>query len=154
MSPHEASLFEIVKLIRRNFWLLKAVSDHAIDDLDLTGSTRAIFEHLDEYGSSTVPQIAQHKAVARQSIQALADQLYGLGHINYIPNPKHKRSQLVEITQLGKSVYAKVRQRDLALLQEIAQATGKEETQITQRTLQTLNSKLKLMNEVTNDESR
>ena len=152
MPPHETDLFEVVKLIRRNFWLLKAVSDQAIEDLNLTASTRAILEHLDEFGSCTVPQIAQHKTVARQSIQALADQLHGLGYIDYVANPKHKRSQLLEMTKLGKNVYTKVRKRDLALLREVAQATDKKETEFTKRMLQALNRKLKSMNEDSNDE--
>src|SRR5258707_7693404 len=52
-------------------------------------------------GPLTVPHIAQMRPTSRQRMQRLADELAAEGLVEFIANPKHRRSQLVQLTRKG-----------------------------------------------------
>jgi DNA-binding MarR family transcriptional regulator len=54
----------------------------------------------------TVAQIARRLGLARQSVQRTADQLIRLRLAQYVDNPDHKTSPLVEISAQGKKTLA------------------------------------------------
>ena len=125
----------VVGLIRKNFWLLKKVSDSAIADLGLTASLRAVLEYIHLNGAQTVPQIAAAKHVARQSIQELVDALLEGGLAEAIPNPLHKRSPLIGMTTKGEQLFAVVRSRDGMLLTAAASTISTPDLDATSRAL-------------------
>src|SRR5687768_6383421 len=71
-------------------------------------------------GPLTVPQIAQMRPTSRQRMQRLADELAAEGLVEFIDNPKHRRSKLVRLTPKGDAQY---RELDARLL-SIASALG------------------------------
>jgi DNA-binding MarR family transcriptional regulator len=56
--------------------------------------------------SGTVAQIARRLGLTRQSVQRTADQLVRLRLAQYVDNPDHKMSPLVEISTQGKKTLA------------------------------------------------
>ena len=56
-------------------------------------------------GPLTVPQIAQMRPTSRQRMQRLADELAAEGLVEFIDNPKHRRSKLVRLTRKGDARY-------------------------------------------------
>jgi DNA-binding MarR family transcriptional regulator len=56
-------------------------------------------------GPLTVPQIAQMRPTSRQRMQRLADELAAEGLVEFIANPKHRRSKLVRLTRKGDTCY-------------------------------------------------
>jgi DNA-binding MarR family transcriptional regulator len=52
-------------------------------------------------GPLTVPQIAKMRPVSRQRMQRLANELQSQGLVTFIENPKHRRSNLVQLTPKG-----------------------------------------------------
>ncbi|WP_159589708.1 MarR family winged helix-turn-helix transcriptional regulator [Chelativorans xinjiangense] len=56
-------------------------------------------------GSLTVPQIAQMRPTSRQRMQRLANELAAEGLVEFIDNPKHRRSRLVRLTPKGDARY-------------------------------------------------
>jgi DNA-binding MarR family transcriptional regulator len=56
-------------------------------------------------GPLTVPQIAQMRPTSRQRMQRLADELAADGLVEFIDNPKHRRSKLVRLTRKGDAHY-------------------------------------------------
>lgn len=54
-------------------------------------------------GERTVPEIARSRPVSRQHCQTICNGLAGQGLVEFIANPKHKRSQLVRITKKGRA---------------------------------------------------
>lgn len=71
-------------------------------------------------GPLTVPQIAQMRPTSRQRMQRLADELAAEGLVEFIDNPKHRRSKLVRLTRKGDALY---REHDARLL-SIASTLG------------------------------
>ena len=66
-------------------------------------------------GPLTVPQIAQMRPTSRQRMQRLADELVAEGLVEFIDNPKHRRSKLVRLTRKGNSRYRELSTRFLAI---------------------------------------
>jgi len=66
-------------------------------------------------GPLTVPQIAQMRPTSRQRMQRLADELEAEGLVEFINNPKHRRSKLVRLTRKGDARYRELKARFLAI---------------------------------------
>jgi DNA-binding MarR family transcriptional regulator len=66
-------------------------------------------------GPLTVPQIAQMRPTSRQRMQRLADELASEGIVEFVDNPKHRRSKLVRLTAKGNSRYRELNARLLAV---------------------------------------
>ena len=66
-------------------------------------------------GPLTVPQIAQMRPTSRQRMQRLADELAAERLVEFIDNPKHRRSKLVRLTRKGDARYRELSTRFLAI---------------------------------------
>jgi DNA-binding MarR family transcriptional regulator len=71
-------------------------------------------------GPLTVPEIARMRPTSRQRMQRLADELAAEGLVEFIDNPKHRRSKLVRLTRKGASGHRRLNAR----LLEIASTMG------------------------------
>src|SRR5947207_2858772 len=72
-------------------------------------------------GPLTVPQIARMRPTSRQRMQRLADELAAEGLVEFVDNPKHRRSKLVRLTRKGHAAYREMSGR----LLEIASTMGR-----------------------------
>jgi len=66
-------------------------------------------------GPLTVPQIAEMRPTSRQRMQRLADELAAEGLVEFVDNPKHRRSKLVRLTPKGESRYRELNARFLSI---------------------------------------
>ena len=103
---------------------------------------RAVMEAIHESGELTVPQIAQAKSVTRQHIQVLVNALMKAGLAATHPNPKDKRSPLVTLTKKGKATFARMRQREQALVADLTRALATCDLDATLATLAALHAYL------------
>ena len=76
-----------------------------------------ILQILDRLGPQTVPAIARIRSLSRQNIQTLVNRLESQGSVALAPNPAHKRSALVQLTESGRSLVAAVTKREALSLQ-------------------------------------
>ena len=83
------------------------------------GGAFGFMRSLAMLGPLTVPQIAQMRPTSRQRMQRLADELAADGLVEFIDNPKHRRSQLVRLTRKGASRYREMSARFLAMASAI-----------------------------------
>src|SRR3712207_5792356 len=73
-------------------------------------------------GPLTVPQIAQMRPTSRQRMQRLADELAAEGLVEFVDNPKHRRSKLVRLTPKGDAQYRELNARLLLISSTIGVA--------------------------------
>jgi DNA-binding MarR family transcriptional regulator len=66
-------------------------------------------------GPLTVPQIARMRPTSRQRMQRLADELAAERLVEFIDNPKHRRSKLVRLTSKGDARYHELNARFLSI---------------------------------------
>lgn len=85
-------------------------------------------------GPLTVPQIAQMRPTSRQRMQRLGDELAAEGLVEFIDNPKHRRSKLVRLTRQGESRYREMSTQLLAIAEtmgaELSEADIRRTTEI------------------------
>ena len=79
------------------------------------GGAFGFMRSLTLLGPLTVPQIAQMRPTSRQRMQRLADELADEGLVEFIDNPKHRRSKLVRLTPKGQARYRGLSARFLAI---------------------------------------
>ena len=66
-------------------------------------------------GPLTVPQIAEMRPTSRQRMQRLADELAAEGLVEFIHNPRHRRSKLVRLTPEGGARFRELNARLLSI---------------------------------------
>ena len=79
------------------------------------GGAYGLMRSLALLGPLTVPQIAQMRPTSRQRMQRLADELSADGLVEFVDNPRHRRSRLVRLTRKGETRYEKLTARFLAI---------------------------------------
>ena len=106
---------EVVGLFHR----LRAVAEelHA-DHGGLSAGHRGVLQSLHREGPHTVPALARMRPVSRQHIQLLVNDLLEQGLVRARPNPGHKRSPLLELTDKGRKRFEAMRQREHRALRQ------------------------------------
>jgi DNA-binding MarR family transcriptional regulator len=139
MSPSpQAALYQVIWHTRRLFQRLASTADALHADLELSAGQRALLEFLEGREPQTVPEIARERAVSRQHIQVLVNQLAVRGLVRTRENPRHRRSALVERTKAGQALFEAVRGREAGGLAAMAAAFDPEDLESTARTLAAL----------------
>jgi DNA-binding MarR family transcriptional regulator len=72
----------------------------------------------------TVPQIARRMGLTRQSVHATVTRLIRDGLLELTPNADHRRSQLVCLTEAGRTKYAALDERQAAWVNGLADGLG------------------------------
>jgi DNA-binding MarR family transcriptional regulator len=102
------------------FFRIRAVGRKAGLITSWGGGTFGFLRSLALLGPLTVPQIARMRPTSRQRMQRLADELAAEGIVEFIDNPKHRRSKLVRLTRKGHARYREMN----AQLRSIASTMG------------------------------
>jgi len=83
-------------------------------------ASKGLLNTLAEQGPRTVPAIAEARNTSRQNIQIIANRLAELGCIEFVPNPHHKKSDLVRLTLSGTALLKSSTRQETAVLHGIA----------------------------------
>jgi DNA-binding MarR family transcriptional regulator len=83
------------------------------------GGAFGFMRSLAMHGPLTVPQIAETRPTSRQRMQRLADELAAHGLVEFIDNPRHRRSKRVQLTRKGAARYREMTARLLAMASTI-----------------------------------
>ena len=120
MKAEPEDLYEVVRYVRPLHLLAaRAVSD-ALAGERITMGIRAVLECLSDGGPLPVPGIGRALSLPRQVVQRLCDQAVGLGLVVTAPNPAHRRSPLVTLTDAGRAAFDRLHAVELHNLAEIA----------------------------------
>jgi len=114
------AIAELMLEVAQFFFRLRAVGQKTGFINTWGGGTFGFMRSLALIGPLTVPQIAQMRPTSRQRMQRLADELAAEGLVEFIDNPRHRRSKLVCLTRKG---YARYRELTARLL-EMASTMG------------------------------
>jgi DNA-binding MarR family transcriptional regulator len=90
----------------------------------------------------TVPQIARHMGLTRQSVHATVKRLIADGLVELEPNADHRRSQLVRMTEQGERRYAAIDSVQIAWVNRLARGIGRSDLETARRVLDELCARL------------
>jgi DNA-binding MarR family transcriptional regulator len=110
-----AAVAELMLEVAQCFFRIRAVGQKTGLITSWGGGAFGFMRSLALLGPLTVPQIAQMRPTSRQRMQRLADELAAEGLVEFIDNPKHRRSKLVRLTLKGNGRYRKLNDRFLSI---------------------------------------
>jgi DNA-binding MarR family transcriptional regulator len=113
-SKSEA-IAELMLEVAQFFFRIRAVGQKTGFITSWGGGAFGFMRSLALLGPLTVPQIAQMRPTSRQRMQRLADELAAEGLVEFIDNPRHRRSKLVRLTRKGDARYRELSARFLAI---------------------------------------
>lgn len=93
-------------------------------EVDITASMRALLELLLREGSMSVPDAARTRSVSRQLVQQQVDALLDRKLVRREPNPAHKRSSLIVLTDRGRALIQNMRADELHALSRLQAGTS------------------------------
>ncbi len=94
---------------------------------NLTVRMRAVLEILDKYGDQTVPEIAARLEIKRQYVQIMCNETLASGFIEQRANPRHKRSPVLALTNLGRALIEEIISKEMKLVEEIGRNLSEED---------------------------
>ena len=114
ISKAEA-IAELMLEVAQCFFRIRALGQRTGLITSWGGGAFGLMRSLALRGPLTVPQIAQMRPTSRQRMQRLADELEAEGLVEFIDNPRHRRSKLVRLTSKGEARYRELSVRFLAI---------------------------------------
>src|SRR5262252_8657586 len=109
------AIAEVMLEVAQCFFKIRALGQKTGLITSWGGGAFGFMRSLALLGPLTVPQIAQMRPTSRQRMQRLADELAAEGFVEFIDNPKHRRSKLVQLTRKGDTRYRQLNERFLAI---------------------------------------
>ncbi|MBA8979768.1 MULTISPECIES: MarR family winged helix-turn-helix transcriptional regulator [Streptomyces] len=85
----------------------------------LSLGVRAVLTLLHRNGPMTVPQMGRAQAISRQFVQRMVNDAAAQDLVESVPNPAHRRSSLIRLTQRGSAAITAVLAREHQLLREV-----------------------------------
>lgn len=142
MNDREKVLYAVFREVRTCFNLLKSLAEDLHGDTGVTPAMRAVMETLASSGPQTVPEIARLKGVSRQHIQVIVNALVDAALVETLPNPAHRKSQLVALTEDGARTFEGLARREEAPLAALASELDPELLSLSRATLTRINARL------------
>lgn len=115
----EAATIDLVDETIRLYFRLRHVADQIHRKGALSGGRRGFLRSLHAEGPQTVPDMARARAVTRQNAQVFVNSLLEEGLVEKIPNPAHKRSHLIQLTDQGREALDEMNRREFRLLEQL-----------------------------------
>lgn len=140
---HLHQLYQVIWQSRPLMQAAEAAVERGLEGSGLTVRMRAVLEILADGGAATVPEIAQRLEIKRQYVQLMINDTHAAGFTEAVPNPRHQRSKLIALTEVGQRLITQVMQREKELLKRIGGDLPHSELEITLKTMQRLITRLK-----------
>jgi DNA-binding MarR family transcriptional regulator len=124
MPTWQPNLAPLVGRIPRLYSLLKALGDGIHAQVGVTHSMRAVLAALSFGEPRTVPDLARGRAVSRQHIQSVINDLLAAGLVEASANPAHRRSPRFALTEEGRRRLRLIGERETQYLTRMAPAVS------------------------------
>jgi len=130
--------YELIWKVRRTFRAMAFFADGLLQPYDISAQERAAMEFVHAWGPMSVPDLARNFHVSRQNIQIRVNGLMKRGLMEKRPNPAHKKSALIALSADGAALFAKVREAERAVVDQIFAGIETEEIKAASATLSKL----------------
>jgi DNA-binding MarR family transcriptional regulator len=137
------AIAELMLDVAQFFFRIRALGQKAGLITSWGGGAFGFMRSLVLLGPLTVPQIAQMRPTSRQRMQRLADELAAEGLVEFIDNPKHRRSKLVQLTPKGDTRYRELNARFLAIASTLGVGLSEGDVRRTREIVRRLSDEVK-----------
>ncbi|WP_189644450.1 MarR family transcriptional regulator [Mesorhizobium sp. M9A.F.Ca.ET.002.03.1.2] len=141
------AIAELMLEVAQCFFRIRALGQKTGLITSWGGGAFGFMRSLALLGPLTVPQIAQMRPTSRQRMQRLADELAAEGLVEFIDNPKHRRSKLVQLTRKGDARYGELNAQLMATASTMGVALGEADIRKTTEIVRQLSDDVKARSE-------
>lgn len=141
------AITELMLEVAQCFFRIRALGQKTGLITSWGGGAFGFMRSLALLGPLTVPQIAQMRPTSRQRMQRLADELAAEGLVEFIDNPKHRRSKLVQLTRKGAARYGELNAQLLAIASIMGVALDEADIRKTAEVVRQLSNDVKVRSE-------
>jgi DNA-binding MarR family transcriptional regulator len=138
---------ELMLEVAQCFFRIRAIGQKTGLITSWGGGAFGFIRSLALLGPLTVPQIAEMRPTSRQRMQRLADELAAEGLVEFIDNPKHRRSKLVRLTAKGEARYRELDIRLRAIASTLGMALSEADIRKTTAIARQLSDDVKARSE-------
>ncbi|MBB5084878.1 MarR family winged helix-turn-helix transcriptional regulator [Nonomuraea endophytica] len=110
------AVFDLVGPLYRRAWR-QVEQDAPVEGL--TVGLRAVLSMLRQHGPMTVPHLGRTLALSRQFVQRTINDGAALSLVEPVPNPAHRKSSLIRLTDQGAAAVDALVGRERAVLREV-----------------------------------
>mgnify|MGYP001826891395 CR=1 FL=1 len=143
-ESRDEQAYEVVWLIRRLFRTMAQVADDYLEESGLSAADRAVMEFLYPDARLSVPEIAARYDVSRQHVQVTVNGLLKKDLVLSEPNPRHKRSALMTLSDAGRDTFEEIRRGESRLIALLFSNIRDDGLDTTRRTLASIHDRLNL----------
>jgi len=137
------AIADLVLEVAQFFFRMRAIGQKTGLITNWGAGTIGFLRSLAVIGPLTVPQIAQMRPTSRQRMQRLADELAADGLVEFIDNPRHRRSKLLRLTRKGEARYRELSARFLAIAATMGADVSEADIRKTAETVRRLSEEVK-----------
>lgn len=137
------ALAELMLEVAQCFFRIRALGQKTGLITNWGGGAFGFIRSLALLGPLTVPQIAGMRPTSRQRMQRLADELAAEELVEFVDNPRHRRSKLVRLTPKGEARYRELNARFLSIASNLGIAMSEADIRTTITTVRTLSADVK-----------
>lgn len=130
--------YQVTWLIRRLFRAMGKAANEYLADSGITAADRAVLEFLYPDLCMSVPDIAARYKVSRQHVQSTVNNLLDKGLVEATSNPRHRRSPLIRLHELGRQTFSEIRHNEARLIDELFAGVAENDVRVTHDTMQQL----------------
>jgi DNA-binding MarR family transcriptional regulator len=141
------AITELMLEVAQCFFKIRALGQKTGFITGWGGGAFGFMRSLALLGPLTVPQIAQMRPTSRQRMQRLANELAAEGLVEFIDNPKHRRSKLVQLTLKGDARYRELDARLLSIASTMGVALSEADIRKTIEIVRQLSDDVKARSE-------
>ncbi len=116
-KPLQASAEDVLELsvaVFEFYFRIEAITEATVG-FATAGGGWGVLRSLVKEGPQTVPEMARKRPVSRQHCQTIANALEAEGLVEFVDNPKHKKSKLVRVTRKGRDRFQSMRRQLLGV---------------------------------------
>ncbi len=147
VSRKAEAIADLLLEVAQCFFRIRAVGQRTGLITSWGGGAFGFMRSLALVGPLTVPQIAEMRPTSRQRMQRLADELAAEGLVEFVANPKHRRSKLVQLTPKGDAHYRELNARFLAIASTMGGGLGETDIRRTTEIVRRLSDDVKARSE-------
>ncbi|TIO34903.1 MarR family transcriptional regulator [Mesorhizobium sp.] len=141
------AITELMLEVAQCFFRIRALGQKTGLITSWGGGAFGFMRSLALLGPLTVPQIAQMRPTSRQRMQRLADELAAEGLVEFVDNPKHRRSKLVQLTRKGDARYDELNTQLMVIASTMGDALGEADIRKTTGIVRQLSEDVKARSE-------
>ena len=147
LASKAEAIAELMLEVAQFFFRIKALGQKTGLITSWGGGAFGFMRSLVLLGPLTVPQIAQMRPTSRQRMQRLANELEAEGLVEFVDNPKHRRSKLVRLTRKGDARYRELDTRFLAIASTMGLGLSAREIRRTTEIVRQMSSDVRVRSE-------